>query len=222
MDLVRVTAPAEPVLSLAEAREHLDIDTEGSPPTSDHDELIEKLVAAATAELDGLDGWLGRALVTQSWKLLLPRFPGSSGSCAGILLPLTSARPVTSPPATVVSEISYIDSAGVAQVLDLAGVRVLTEADPNIVEPLYGTLWPTTRATRHAVAITYEAGYGAAAAVPEDIKAYMKVRLRQLYDNPSLITIGTIVGETPFYRNSLENYRQRSWLRPGLASGFPT
>lgn len=213
MDLVRVTAPADPVLTLAEAREHLDIDTDGSPPTSEHDDLIQKLVAAAEAELDGLDGWLGRALVTQTWKLLLPGFPSGSGSDAGIVLPLTSAKPVTSPPATVVTEIAYIDADGVAQTVDAADMRVLTEVEPNIVEPLYSKVWPSTRRTRHAVTITYVAGYGAASAVPEDIKAYLKVRLRQFYDSPSLVTTGTIVGETPFYRHSLENRRLRAWWR---------
>jgi uncharacterized phiE125 gp8 family phage protein len=203
MDLVRVTAPAEPVVTLAEAREALDIDTEGSPPVSEHDDLIEKAVAAATAELDGPEGWLGRALVTQTWKLLLPRFPGSSGSSAGIPLPLTTGKALTSPPATVVSAITYSDTDGVVQTLDAAAYRVLSEAEPNVVEPIYNTAWPASRATRHTLAITYTAGFGAASEVPEDIKTYIKARVRQFYDNPSLLTVGVSVSETPFYRNSL-------------------
>lgn len=211
MDLVRVTAPAEDVVSLVEARLHLDVDTEGSPPTSEHDDLITAAIAAATADLDGAEGWLGRALVTQTWKRLLPRFPAGCGSTAGILLPLTSAKAVTSPPATVVSAITYIDADGAETTLAPAAYRVLSEAEPNIVEPLYGTAWPATRTTRHAVAITYTAGYGAAAAVPEPIRSYVKVRVRQFYDNPSLVQVGTIVSEMPFYRDSLENYRLRGW-----------
>lgn len=59
------------VLTLADAKQHLRVDFE------DDDGVIESYIAAAIQNIDGRDGWLGRALVEQTWELRLPDFGGS-------------------------------------------------------------------------------------------------------------------------------------------------
>lgn len=78
---VLVTAPATMPVTLTEAKAQLDVSY------TDKDTLIEGLIAAATAHLDGWSGILGRCLITQTWRqdfdrfnrcLRLPLFPVAS------------------------------------------------------------------------------------------------------------------------------------------------
>jgi len=62
MTPVLVTPPAQPVITLAEAKAHLRVDIDAE------DSLIEGMVAAATAHLDGWRGVLGRAIMPQAWR----------------------------------------------------------------------------------------------------------------------------------------------------------
>ena len=60
-----VTAPAQEPVTLAEAKERLRI-------TGDSfDADLHSLLRAARQEIDGSSGWLGRALITQTWDLVL-------------------------------------------------------------------------------------------------------------------------------------------------------
>ncbi|OLS51863.1 head-tail connector protein [Rhodovulum sulfidophilum] len=59
---VLVTPPSAPVVSLEDAKMHLRIDH------ADQDAMIEGLVLAATAHLDGWRGVLGRAIMPQVWQ----------------------------------------------------------------------------------------------------------------------------------------------------------
>lgn len=56
------TAPASPVVSLADLKAHLRVDH------NDEDGLIQSLEAAAVAYLDGYGGILGRAIKQQVWR----------------------------------------------------------------------------------------------------------------------------------------------------------
>lgn len=63
MTPVLVTAPVATAISLAEAKAHLRIDH------ADDDAMIEALIAAATAHLDGWRGVLGRCIMSQTWSV---------------------------------------------------------------------------------------------------------------------------------------------------------
>ena len=169
---------------------------EGSPPAHPDDALIASFVQAAINELDGIDGWLGRALVTQTWQLVLDTFP----ACA-IRLPL--------PPLQSVDSISYIDGDGASQTLDPADYRVFApDSDPGRVEPAYGLSWPAVRGQSGAVTITYTCGYGDPADVPELIRTYIRLRVGQYYENRELVATGVSVAPIPYLRDSLESYRR--------------
>lgn len=188
LDLALVDAPATPVLSLADAKAHLNI-----VESDDDDDLVEALIDAAIARLDGYAGILGRALVTQTWALRLPGFYPDDGRwlAAGdwwrhvwrsstrwqaIHLPL--------PPLQSVASIAYVDPDGADQTLDPAAYVVLDGALAQ-VRPAPLTSWPPTQCDNaRAVTITFVAGYGDAAAdVPRPISAAMKLLVGHWYRN---------------------------------------
>ena len=51
------------------------------------------------------------------------------------------------------------------------------------VAPAYGTSWPSARDQANAVALRYVAGYANAAAVPESIKAWIKLQIGAMFEN---------------------------------------
>lgn len=61
--LQRVTAPTDPVVTLAEAKLHLRVDSD------DEDTIIESMIDAAVEYLDAENGVLGRALAPQEWEV---------------------------------------------------------------------------------------------------------------------------------------------------------
>jgi hypothetical protein len=185
LDLVRVTAPT-PLFTTDELKLALRVDH------SEDDALIDGLAAAVTAHLDGFSGILGRALVTQSWKLYLPGFPPGPGPWGA---PLFSARlqharriVLPLPPLVSVTSIHYVDPDGADQLLAADQYTVL-EGPVSAVEPAYGLSWPSTRAQARAVTITYVAGYGAATDVPGPILAAAKLMVGDLYANREAVVI---------------------------------
>lgn len=213
MSLVRVADPESPMVTLEEARMHCAVDAWGSPAVHPHDEMLQDFVRAATDELDGSAGWLGRALITQTWRLSLSHFPSGTGSAGAIELPLTSPTDSFAQPApSTVMEVAYLDGEGQVTVIDPSQYRVVFEEDPQILEPVYGGSWPSVQPQRGAVRILYKAGYGAAASdVPGPIKSYIKARLGMLYAHRELVIAGTTIAPVPFMVNSLESYRKRVW-----------
>lgn len=210
--LVRVSPPAAVVVGLEEMHAHLRLDPEGEPPVHPEDASIQGFVQAATDEIDGRTGWLGRALIDQVWKLTLDRFPPGTGSSAPILLPLTSARPAASPGPAPVASIVYLATDGSRQTLDDSLYRVMVEDEPHFVEPVYARSWPSTRRQAGAVEITYTAGYGAAAEdVPELIRNYVKMRAGHLYEFREAVAAGARPEPVPYVRDSLESFRLRGW-----------
>lgn len=152
MSLTLVTAaPAYPV-TRAEAKAHLRLDT------TDDDSLVDGLIAAAVAHVDGRDGLLGRALIEQTWDLKLDRFPGT------IQVPL--------PPLQAVTSITYLDSANVLQTLSTALYQVdLGGGWPGRIKPAYGESWPATYDVWNAVTVRFRAGYTAGSGSPTDYGA---------------------------------------------------
>lgn len=150
--LTLITAPASDPVSISEMKAHLRIDH------SDEDATLAGYLRTATGRLDGQSGLLGRALVSQTWRLTLEAFP------IEITLPL--------PPCQSVTSIEYLDLAGDEQTLSTSGYRVfgLGGTDRAVIRPAVGAEWPETAELPGAVVVTFVAGYGDAAAVPEPIR----------------------------------------------------
>jgi uncharacterized phiE125 gp8 family phage protein len=162
MDLRLITPPASLPVSLDEALAHLRVDH------TDEDAKISALIQAATDHLDGWSGILGRALMTQTWELVLPGFPG-----AGIEIPLGPVQSVTS--------VTYVDPAGQAQVVSASDYYVSARSTGAVVAPL--TPWPGALDRVDAVAVRFVAGFGNAASVPAPIKAAILLMVGDFYRN---------------------------------------
>lgn len=177
MYLTLITAPAEEPVTLAEAKKQLEI------TTTDDDTLITALLSAARMDVEAATK---RRLITQTHEWRLDAFPDSD-DCV-IRLPL--------PPLQSVSSIKYIDADGAEQTWATSEYVVDAPAGPQAaagtVRLAYGKTWPTTRDEINAVRIRFICGYGAAAAVPEGIKAAVKLKLTELHQHrdPEMVSKG--------------------------------
>ncbi|MCR4267087.1 head-tail connector protein [Nitratireductor sp. ZSWI3] len=89
------------------------------------------------------------------------------------------------PPLRSVESIAYRDMSGALQVLDPSEYLV-APGEPGTVEPV--SSWPATANRPDAVVITFEAGYGDAAAVPDKIKVAIKGLAAHWYDQREGVT----------------------------------
>ncbi|MBL4839392.1 MAG: hypothetical protein JKY47_01010 [Thalassospira sp.] len=169
--LVQTVAPATDFMEDARVYEHLRVPVSGSPAAPEDKDLIAIYRDGVQSHLDGIDGILGRALITQTWQMKLPRFP--QRSCA-IRLPL--------PPLQTVSAIEYIDDDGDEITLDSGLYQVVNRGKyPSHIVPAYSQTWPSTRDVPDAVTVTFVAGYGNAA---DDVPAAIR--------NAGLLLIGDL------------------------------
>lgn len=194
MALKLIAAPATEPVTRTEAKSHLRVDTTAE------DTLIDALITVARQHIEHE---LRRALVTQTWELVLDRWPAG-----GVLrLPL--------PPLASVTSIKYTDDDGAESTLSSGAYLVDTESLPGRVVLKNGQSWPAvTLAEANGVRVRFVAGYGGAAAVPETIKAAMKLLIGTLYENREsvLVAQGVTVAEVPFgVQALLMPYRVFGW-----------
>ncbi len=204
-----VDPPATRVLTLASAYQQLRLDPDfgTSPPSRSDDELILDAIDGAASDLEGVTGWLGRALITQTWRLSLNAFPDCDEGV--IMLPL--------PPLQSVVGVNYLNAEGVETALtEGTDYRVGDEGSIGYVAPAYRKSWPSNgRQQRGGISVEFVAGYGDTPAdIPAAIRQYLKARLAFYYENRDLVTTVTQVAMTPFWRDSLENFRVRGAFRP--------
>lgn len=163
--LVTITAPAAEPVTLAEAMTHLRVDPASAGPHPE-EALITALIMAARQHVEQATA---RALVTQTlearwdaWDdvLMLPRAPVQS-----------------------VTSITYVDDAGASQTLAGSGYRVDVGSLVPRITPAFGQSWPSAQSVTGAIAVRFEAGYGAASAVPAALKAAILLLVSHLYEN---------------------------------------
>lgn len=162
MRLRRIDGPASEPVTVAEVKAHLNV------TSTDDDARLATYITSARAELDGRYGLLGRALMPQTWELLLAAFPDGE-----IEIPLPPLRSLTS--------IKYYDGNNVLQTLDIAAYEIDATSEPARVYPT--TSWPSTYTRPNAVIVKFAAGYAKADLVPEPLKTAIKLRVQKLYDN---------------------------------------
>lgn len=206
MAMKLVSPPAQRALTLSSAYQQLRLDPDfgTSPPSRSDDELILDAIDAAAGDLEGVTGWLGRSLITQTWRLSLNAFPDGK-----IVLPL--------PPLQSVVGVRYLNADGVETSLtEGTDYRIGDEGTLGYVVPAFGKSWPRGgRQQEGGVSVEFVAGYGDTPAdIPGPIRQYLKARLTFYYENRDLVTTGTQVAPTPFWRDSLENFRVRGAFRP--------
>lgn len=174
MTLILTAGPAEEPVTLAEVRGFLRLDG------TEEDALATALLTAARALLEAETR---RAFVTQSWRLILDRWPERE-----IRLPLA--------PAIRIDGIAVATAAG-EEAIDAA----LYESDLGH-EPPRIVVKRGMRLTRPAnevggIAIDFTAGYGAAADVPEPLRQAMLMLVAHWFETRSPVSFGVGTVEIP-------------------------
>jgi uncharacterized phiE125 gp8 family phage protein len=143
------------------------------------------LMKAARQHVDGRDGWLGKALVTQVWDLKLSAFE------TPIRLPL--------PP---LQEVMSVTVGG--EVMDAGGYVVAGANNVDKAEVSPATSWPSVTAAPEAVSIRFRAGYGDVGSdVPEPIRQAMLLLIGHWYEHREAVIVGTNAMLMPMAVNSL-------------------
>jgi uncharacterized phiE125 gp8 family phage protein len=203
--LISVTPPAGQVITTAEAKARLNLSG------TDDDALLTSMILAAQAMLDGRDGQLNRALLTQTWKWTASSFIEivDDLKTGEIMLPLAPTQSIT--------EIAYFDASSVKQVIPALSYRVAAGGyHGDVITPVLTSQWPYGLETLYradAVQITFVCGYSGAGAVPEPIKQALFLIVADMYsfrETGQIGSISTAIQNYPTVEALLEPYRARA------------
>lgn len=148
-----------------------DADLGAGAPTANttSDPVLNMLITSARREAEKLTG---RALITQTWELLLDKFPEREIRIG--MLPIQS-----------ITSVKYYDSDGALQTLGSENYTLDADAMPGWILPAYGVSWPQTYSMANAVVIRFVAGYGSAAgSVPHEFRAWISAQAASAYNSP--------------------------------------
>ncbi len=189
MALKLITPPA-PIVTTAEIKKHVRAEY-----FTDDDGYLEACIAAATDHIDGKDGWLGRALGTQTWDLVLDKFPSD-----GIRIPL--------PPLQSVTYLRYVSpDTGLETDLTVnTDYLVDVYSEPGWIMP-GANGWPAIMDTINAVRVRFVAGY---TTLPPAIKQAIMLLAAHYYENREAVTMDKPT-ELPRSVDALL-YPRRNWL----------
>lgn len=189
---LRVISPptVEPV-SLEEARLHLRLDTEGSPPSHPDDPMVEMLIRAAR---EHAEEFTGRALTDAEYELRIDAFTPM------VRFPLVPAALI---------EVAYLTTEMQIDPDSLEEVEVTVEVivDPAVYvfddDPLYpalrlgtGQSWPSPLVETGAVRIRFSGIYGAVSSpanvVPDSIRYAILMLVGHWYTNREAVSDRTL------------------------------
>ncbi len=182
--LVVETAPGDPtVVTLAEAKLFSRI------TGSDDDTLITSMVKTATGKAQDKLG--GTILLSTAFVWYLDEWPETEpGKAPFLRLPVG--------PVTAIASVKYYDPAGVLQTMsasdyftDLVGLRARIVLKEGITWPFLQTARPSP------IEVRFTAGYANAAAVPEDIKHWIKLSVQTYNENREAFISGTVIAVSP-------------------------
>jgi uncharacterized phiE125 gp8 family phage protein len=172
-----LAGPAEEPVTLAEAKAWLKVDG------ADENALIGTLITAARLHLESVTG---RALLTQSWRLVLDAWPAGGE----VRLPVA--------PLSALTDIRAFDEDGEEHTIGLA--QFLVEAGgapPRLVLPVTVAGMPVLR-QRFGIEIDYVAGYGAAGDVPQELKQALLVLVAHWFEHRDAVVIAGSGAVIPF------------------------
>lgn len=195
-----ITPPTVEPVTLAEIKAFARIDATGDDSAdAANDALLSSLITAAREDAEQI---IQRAILAQTLELTLPRFP-RWGRC--IELPR--------PPLGAIVSVAYFDASNTAVPMDESAYSLLdaSEAIPPSIYPAPGGFWPDAYRRPDAVAVRYSAGWANAAAVPETIKSWIKIKAATLWANRESVMAGpgSLVAEMPnrFLDGLLDRWR---------------
>ena len=155
---VLVITPPAPVVTLDEAKAHLRLGGDDGG----EDTLIAAMIAAATATIDGPDGWLGRAIGVQTLEARLD---------LGAWPQLIS---LSYPPISSIVSVTYLDANRQPVVADAGTYELIGNDVIAIGAPAWANAWSGAEALR----VRFIAGYPE---VPAPIRAAILLMVGDLY-----------------------------------------
>lgn len=205
MGLKLITPPATDPITLAQAKEHLRY------VDDDEDALIAAFIKSAT---QNVEQFTGRALIDQTWDLVLDSFPTDK-----TVTPHLEIK-IPKPPLIEVTQIEYDDLNGDQIIVPSGNYYVDTTNDLfGWVVPQGTLIWPATIDAINSVRVRFRAGYlntnsPPTAAVPDDIIAGLKLMLGTLFEHRELQAVGSIATRLPW---GVENLLRPHRVLLGLA-----
>ncbi len=163
MALRLTTPPSGLAVSVAAVKLHLHIDAD----LTAEDAAVQALITAATEDAEHL---MQAAVLSQQWTLTLDAFPAQVD--------------LRRPPVSGVVSVKYIDPTGTQRTLDPAAYQLIPGEKLSRLAPAYGAAWPSIRPQPDAVECVFTAGWANEAAVPELVKAWIKLRVGALRGEP--------------------------------------
>jgi uncharacterized phiE125 gp8 family phage protein len=180
MALKMITLPSGVLVTLAEAKQHLRVDTD------DEDDLITAYVAAAT---EWCAGFQNRAYLTQVLEQSFDDFPDWVFA-------------LLRPPLVSVESIKFTDVNNTEYTFDPAKYIVDTDSEPGRISLNYNVIWPTVVLRPiNAVRVRFTAGYPDVSKVPEVVKQAIKLLVGHWHANRE--PLGQVTGEMEFCVKSL-------------------
>ncbi len=188
---VLVTAPTVEPISIDEAKTHLNVSG------TSKDLYIGTLVTTARRQIEG---YLHRALITQSWKVYYDCWHHE------LLIPFGKLQLAGASPGPASPVVKYYNDLGVLTTLtESTYYWVVNSTDPARIVRKYDVSYPILQYGRpDAIEIAFTAGYDdTGAAVPEDIKHAMKLLITNYFEQRGDIVIGASVAKIPSYITDL-------------------
>jgi uncharacterized phiE125 gp8 family phage protein len=156
-----VTPPATTAVSTSEVKAHCRV------TTSDEDTLLAIYLDSATSHIEQI---LQRKLITQTWKMYLDYWPSQIETLFGNLQSVTHVK--------------YTDIDGTTATLSSSLYTVDTVSVPGRIVLKNGQSWPSvTLNAVNPIEVQFVTGYGAAAAVPQDVRNALLLTVGHLYEN---------------------------------------
>jgi uncharacterized phiE125 gp8 family phage protein len=172
---VLLSGPMIEPLSLAEAKSWLRLDA------ATEDDLVSALITAARLVVEAATR---RLLITQSWRLVLDRWPPGGL----VSLPLAPFQSITA--------IRVYDSSNAAQVVAASLYQV--DAAPNRARLVFTAIPPSPGRVLAGIEIDLQVGYGAQAGqVPEPLRQALRLLVTRWFENRGDVESDTADGRLP-------------------------
>lgn len=186
-----VTAPAVRIITREEAKRQCQIEA----ADADFDDLLDFLILAAEAHLDGRDGILGRGLAPQTWGQQTASFPRK------LRFALDPVREV--------SAIKYFDAEDAPQTVAAGDLyHLLRDARGSYLDLKSGADRPAVADRPDAVTFEYAVGYDE---VPPPIRQAALFLVGHWFANRETVVTGTISSEVDMTTRALLRPFLRAW-----------
>lgn len=157
--IVMTVQPAETPVSLDEVKERLRMED------NTEDTTIQAQIQAATAYCQ-----------EYTWSQFVSATFVERFDCGFPCIIVPQKAPLVS-----ATSLAYVDTAGVMQTLaQNTDYIVDAYAKPGRIYPAYNKYWPSTRDFAQVVTLTYVAGYGTPADVPDEIREAIMMKVESL------------------------------------------